>query len=384
MSEIARSIAAAGGSVFINPHHEPVLVSKPPAFDAVRDFHRWWPGYLSTPLLSMRDLGQRLGIPELWVKDESRRLGLPAFKMLGASWGAYVALRDRLGDRLQPWTELSDLRRQVSALGPLTLATATDGNHGRAVARVAAMLGLRASVYVPRDVGDVRIEAIRSEGAGVTVVDGTYDDALARCLDELDEGTVLASDTAVGGHEGFARTVIDGYGTLLSEAAEQFAGAGGSPPDLVFVQMGVGSLAASIIIHAPVLAGSGGTAPGIIGVEPDDANCVMASLRAGHKVQVPGPHRSRMVGLNCGWPSDVAWPLLRAGLRATISVDDTWADKATKELAGCGVRSGASGAAGLAGLMYVIAAGVSLDELGGRSVQSVLVINTEGDTARAG
>jgi diaminopropionate ammonia-lyase len=283
--------------------------------------------------------------------------------MLGASWGTYQALRARLGDRLQPWQTIDELRAQVVQLKPLTLATATDGNHGRAVARRGRLLDLPTRVYLPKAAGPVRIRALHDEGAEVIAVDGIYDDALALCFDELRPDDIFASDADHRGEEGFARTVLAGYGTLLQEAAEQLPEA----PDVLVVQMGVGSLASSMIANLARL----GWPTEVIGVEPADADCVLQALAAGHLVFVPGPHRSQMAGLNCAKASDLAWPLLRAGLSAVVAIEDDWAEAAMQELAALGVESGHSGAAGLAGYRALG------DELAGRWV---LVIKTEGAT----
>jgi len=341
--------------VFRNPYRGPLPPFHLDDAREVLEFHRKLPGYAPTPLVRA---GERL-----WVKDESHRLGLPAFKMLGASWGTYQALRSRLGDRLQPWQTIDELRAQVVQLKPLTLATATDGNHGRAVARMGRLLDLPTRVYLPKAAGPVRIRALHDEGAEVIAVDGIYDEALARCVDELRPGDVFASDADHRGEEGFARTVLAGYGTLLQEAAEQLPEA----PDVLVVQMGVGSLASSMIANLARL----GWPTEVIGVEPADADCVLEALAAGHLVFVPGPHRSQMAGLNCAKASDLAWPLLRAGLSAVVAIEDDWAEAAMEELAALGVESGHSGAAGLAGYRALG------DELAGRSV---LVINTEGAT----
>ena len=361
-------------AVFRNPHRGPLPEFEPADAEAVLDFHRRLPGYAPTPLVAAHQLGRELGLEKLWVKDESHRLGLPAFKMLGASWGTYQALRQRLGDRMADWQTVAELRQEVAKLGPLTLATATDGNHGRAVARMATLVGLPARVYLPRSAGPVRIEALKAEGAEVIVVDGIYDEALERCVAELGPADVFASDADHRGEEGFARTVFAGYGTLIREAAEQFGAA--PAPDVVVVQMGVGSLAASVI--ANVHGWSPATA--ILGVEPADADCVLASLMTDELEFVPGPHRSQMVGLNCARPSDIAWPLLRAGLAGVVAVEDQWAERALAALGELGVESGHSGAAGLAGLMYLHESGESLADLTGGPARSAMVINTEGAT----
>jgi diaminopropionate ammonia-lyase len=331
--------------------------------EEVLEFHRRLPGYVPTPLVAATGLARRLGLEQLWVKDESHRLGLPAFKMLGASWGTYHALRTRLGDRLRPWRTIDELRAQVQELQPLTLATATDGNHGRAVARMGRLLDLQTRVYLPESAGPIRIQALKDEGAEVIAVDGIYDEALARCVEELKPGDIFASDADHRGEEGFARTVLAGYGTLLQEVAQQLA----EPPDVLFVQMGVGSLAASMIANLARL----GWPTEIVGVEPADADCILESLRADRLEFVPGPHRSQMVGLNCARASDIAWPVLRAGLSAVVAIGDDWAEAAMAELKQLGVESGHSGAAGLAGLMAL---------RGALEMRSVLLINTEGAT----
>ena len=138
---------------------------------AVLVFHRRLPGYAPTPLVEAPALAARLGIGQVWVKNESSRLRLPAFKMLGASWAASRALAARLGGSLEPWDAVDDLRERVAALRPMTLAAATDGNHGRAVARMARLLGFGARIFVPAGTADARIAAI----AGLRWSDITLD-----------------------------------------------------------------------------------------------------------------------------------------------------------------------------------------------------------------
>ena len=151
-----------------------------PAGRTPLDFHRRLPEYAVTPLVDAPTLAGFLGVGKVWVKDESWRLGLPAFKILGASWAVYKALEAHSGGIIGAWNDLDGLKEQLSPLLPLTLAAATDGNHGRAVARMAKLLGLKARIFVPADMVPARIEAIRSEGAELVVVRGTYDEAVAR------------------------------------------------------------------------------------------------------------------------------------------------------------------------------------------------------------
>ena len=112
-------------------------------------FHRKLPGYCPSPVFDLVDLAADLGVGRLLVKDESNRFGLPAFKMLGASWATYRRLVERLGAEPGPWSTLDELAWFLTPILPLDLATATDGNHGRAVARLARLLGLGARIFVP-------------------------------------------------------------------------------------------------------------------------------------------------------------------------------------------------------------------------------------------
>jgi diaminopropionate ammonia-lyase len=314
--------------------------------------HRRLPGYAPSPLLACPQLAQRLGVAELWVKDESWRLGLPAFKMLGASYAIYRALVDRVGHDIS-WHNIDELRAALAELGTLRLAAATDGNHGRAVARMAKLLGYGAAIYVPEGTTPARIEAIESEGASVTVVPGDYDDAVRRSAQDESDRCLVVSDTSWPGYEQTPARVIEGYSTALAEVSSQLADAGAAEPTVVVIPIGVGALASATVNYYKPEKGTG-PAPTLIGVEPASANCVQASISAGHLVTVPGPHTSIMVGLNCGTPSQVAWPLVSRGIDAIVSIEDDWARRAMRELADAGVVAGETGAASLAGLTALV------------------------------
>ncbi|MEI7771920.1 MAG: diaminopropionate ammonia-lyase [Chloroflexales bacterium] len=334
-------------------------------------FHRRLPGYAPTPVVEAPALAARLGIGRLSLKLETDRLGLPSFKILGASYAAYRALCARLGGE-PAWAVPDDLRAAVAPLRPLTLLAATDGNHGRAVARMAALLGLRARIFVPADMALARMGAIIGEGAELEVVHGSYDDAVALSAAAAGPQALVISDTAWPGYEQTPRDVIAGYGTIFQEADAAL----GSPPDLVAVQMGVGALAAAVIGHYR----RRGAGPTIVGVEPDQAACVLASLRAGEIREVPGPHRSIMAGLNCGLPSPVAWPILHTGLDAALAVPDDLARAAMRALAAEGVSAGETGAAGVAGLIALCEDSEARARLGIGPHTHALAIITEGVT----
>jgi diaminopropionate ammonia-lyase len=370
----------AGRELLLNPGVRPQLETELPS-RAPLAFHRRLPGYVATPLVEAPALARANGVARVWVKDESRRLGLPAFKMLGASWAAYRAVAERLGRDPEPWAGLDELRRVLAPLRPLTLAAATDGNHGRAVARMATLLGAGAEIYVPKGTASARIAAIQGEGARVTVVDGDYDAAVSAAAATAGERCLVIADVAWPGYERVPTWVVEGYATIFWEADDQLEALGDERPDLVVVPVGVGALAAAAVRHyrrrglRP--------RPRLIGVEPLAAACVLRSLRAGQMVSVPGPHRSIMAGLNCGTPSLVAWPSLRAGLDAVVAVADERARQAMRDLAAVGIVAGETGAASLAGLDELTSgpdAGEVRRALGLGTDARVLLLCTEGAT----
>jgi diaminopropionate ammonia-lyase len=348
-----------------------------PAGRAPLGFHRRLPGYAITPLVDAPGLAGALGVGRVWVKDESWRLGLPAFKILGASWAVYRALERRSGG-IGEWDDVEELRGRLGPLLPMTLAAATDGNHGRAVARMAKVLGLGARIFVPADMAAARIEAIESEGAEVVVVRGTYDEAVARSAEEADEHCLVISDTSWPGYEGVPRWVIDGYSTILWEVSDELGRRGEDGPTLVVVQIGVGAFAASVTRHfrSPGVS----PRPKILGVEPARAACALASAEAGGIVHLPGPHGSIMAGLNCGAPSVVAWPTVSRGIDLFVAIGDDWAREAMRMLAGAGIVSGETGAAGLAGLLALSQEEGGRRTLGLTEETRVLVFNCEGAT----
>lgn len=338
--------------------------------EGVVAFHRTLPGYQPTPLIDAPTLAGHLGVAAVHVKDESARLEMPSFKILGASWATYRALVERLGLGPEDVQGISDLATLLKE-HELTLVAATDGNHGRAVARMAKLLGQSAHILVPKDMVSERIDAIRGEGAAVTVVDGNYDETVAASAALADDTHVVISDTSWDGYEQVPRWVIDGYHTIVEEVLEELAARGAEPPNVVVTQMGVGAFATAMI-RGFVPRGAR-----IIGSEPTKAACILESIRLGKFIQLDGPLDSIMAGLNCGTPSPLAWPDLIAGLQYVAAVTDKDAEEAMRALARVGVVSGESGAAGLAALL------AHGPELGLSRSDRVLVVSTEGATDQA-
>jgi diaminopropionate ammonia-lyase len=261
------------------------------------------------------------------------------------------------------------------------LVTATDGNHGRAVARMADLLQVPATILVPAGTAQARIDGIASEGAAVQVVEGTYDDAVAEAAALASDVNVVVSDTSWPGYEQVPRWVVEGYSTIFAELADQLAELDVGGVDAGFVPVGVGSLAAAAAVglRAGLEPGEG---PMLVGVEPDAAACVTAAVEAGHVVEVPGPHRSIMAGLNCGLASMLALPTIAAGYAAMVTVDDERCRDAIRLLAGSGVEAGETGAAALAGLLAVT--DEHTDELPLPGSATVLLLVTEGVTDPVG
>jgi diaminopropionate ammonia-lyase len=337
---------------FLNPNPSTRAVAPRSTDHAPLAFHQRLPGYCPTPLIDASELARMLGIGQLMVKNESNRLGLPAFKILGASWAVYRALEERIGHSLEPWETVVELAERLVALRPLTLVTATDGNHGRAVAHMAALLGFEAQIYLPIGTAKARVDGIASEGARVEIVNGTYDDAVERAAQDASARCLVISDTSWPGYEDIPRWVIEGYSTILVEIDHELARRGEKKPELIAVQFGVGALATAVVKHSR--GPSHNDFLKIVSVEPLHAACMLASMEAGEIVTVPGPHDSIMAGLNCGRPSDIAWPIASRGINAFIAIPDERAREAMRALAGIGIVAGETGGAGLAGLIELL------------------------------
>jgi len=296
---------------------------------------------------------------------------MPSFKILGASWAVHRTLCAHVGSEADNVRTVQALRRRLSGLD-LTLVAATDGNHGRAVARMARLLHLKAHILVPADMVRSRITALQTEGATVAVVDGGYDKAVAASAELADASRLVISDTSWPGYEVIPGWVIDGYSTLSHEINGQRRSRGLPAFTIAAVQIGVGAFAASIARAFR------DTTTRILGVEPIAADCVISSIEAGQLVQVPDDQHSIMAGLNCGAPSPVAWPDISNGIEGFAAIEDAEAEDAMRLLASDGIVAGESGAAGLAGLLAF------RDDLGLRPDDHVLVISTEGATDPVG
>jgi diaminopropionate ammonia-lyase len=327
------------------------------ALERAKDVILAWPGYEPTPLHDLAEVAAELGVARLRYKDEGRRFQLKSFKALGGAYAVHAIVQGR-------------------ADGPfgLTVACATDGNHGRAVAWGARRAGCKAVVYVHETVSEGRAEAIRRFGAEVRRVPGSYDDAVRTCAaDAAREGWTVVSDTSWPGYEDIPKLVMQGYALLIDEAWAQ-----GARPSHVFVQGGVGGLAAAIL--AWLWERFGAERPRLVVVEPERAACLLASAERGAWTALSGDISTVMAGLECGEPSRLAWDLLSPGADAFIAVSDEAAMAEMRRLGALGVVGGESGVAGLAGVAAVALDPAAREALDLRADSEVLVFGTEGAT----
>jgi diaminopropionate ammonia-lyase len=264
----------------------------------------------------------------------------------------------------------------------VTLVAATDGNHGRALAWTARLLGQRAHVFVPSGVHATAVAAIAAEGARVTEITGTYDDAVQLAAEAARQPDAeLVQDAGWPGYEEVPGWIVDGYSTLFAEIGEQLAEAGAADPGLVAIPAGVGSLAQAGVTHYRSRPRSG--APSLLTVEPGSAACVLASLARGELGTVV-TGETIMSGLNCGTPSRLAWPYLRDGLDAAVAVADAEAAVAARDLAAHGIPAGPCGGASLAGVRAALTgegAAARRAELAVHADATVVLLSTEGSAA---
>ncbi len=350
----------------------------PTAPDTVLTFLRHCPGYRPTPLLSQPRLAHLHRVGQVLVKDESARLGLGSFKALG---GAYAVLRLALtrasgvaGRQLAPPDLM--LPEHRAAFARMTVACATDGNHGRSVAAGARLAGCRAVIFVHAGVSDERVAAIARFGAEIIRIDGSYDDSVRASLAACSErGWTLVSDTSWPGYEEVPALVMQGYTVIVREILDALD----EPPTHVFLQAGVGGLAAAVAAHWTL---AGPKSPAFIVVEPERAACLHASAAAGQPVVLDPGQATVMAMLECYEPSLVAWRILERTASAFMAVREEDAIAAMRALATADrpIVGGESGAAGLAGLARAssdpdMRAALRLDRH-----SRVLVINTEGAT----
>ena len=356
-----------------------------------RFFHSSFPQYAPTPLADLSGMAKYLGLEGLYVKNEAHRFGLNAFKVLGGSFAMARYIAKATGHDVSEMTYdyLTSAAFQKE-FGHATFFTATDGNHGRGVAWAANRLGQKAVVHMPKGSSQSRFDNIVKEGAQVTIEDVNYDECVRMAAKEA-AGTrhgVVIQDTAWPGYEEIPTWIMQGYGTMASEAADQLRQLEVNRPSHIFIQAGVGSLAGAVVGYFTNLFPA--DPPKFIVMEAQAADCLYQGALAGdgEPRKVEGDLTTIMAGLACGEPNIIAWDILRNHVSAFVSCPD-WVSARGMRMLGVPVKgdptiiSGESGAVGmglLAALMETDTYRDLREYLGLDRFSQVLMFSTEGNT----
>lgn len=356
----------------------------------VRSFHTTIEGYKATPLVSLNNLAKELGVSKIYVKDESYRFGLNAFKGLGVTYAIAKVLCEKLNIEINSisfdYFKLPEIAEKIK---DMVFVTATDGNHGRAVAWASTQLGCKSIVYMPKGSSIIRLQAIKDAGADASITDVNYDDAVRLAKQKASEiGGYFVQDTAMEGYEQIPNWICQGYTTMVSEALEQMKLDGINKPTHVFLQAGVGSFAGGVLGYLVNVFKE--QFPITTIVEPEKADCIYKSALANDEKPhaVTGDLDTIMAGLACGEPNTVTWEILRDFAKAYVSCPDYVSARGMRVLANpigndTKVVSGESGAVGL-GLISLLMERKELSELRNKLELNensiILCISTEGDT----
>jgi diaminopropionate ammonia-lyase len=352
------------------------------AADEVERYLSYRDNHAPTPLHTLPALASELGVGAIHIKDEGFRLGLGSFKALGGSYAVIRLVLEEASRQLGRPVDVAELHSpEVQAIAAgMTVACATDGNHGRSVAQGAQLVGSKATIFVHSGVSDERVAAIARFGAQMIRVEGTYDDSVAEAARiAAEKGWTVVSDTSWPGYERIPGLVMQGYTAMVREALRQLP----EPPTHVFVQAGVGGVAATVAGHLAIVLGS--QRPTFVVVDPARAACLFETARAGHLVKIEQGEPTVMAMLECYEPSLVAWRVLSRVADGFMTVDEEDAVAVMNRLAHPAgndpvIIAGESGGAGLAGLIRAAADHDIRAKLGLTLRSRVFVINTEGAT----
>ena len=352
------------------------------AAEEVERFLRYRENHVVTPLYGLPALARELGVGAIHVKDEGLRLGLGSFKALGGSYAVIRLVLDAASEQLGRAVDVAALQapdvRDIAA--GMTFACATDGNHGRSVAQGARLVGARAVVFVHSGVSQERVDAIARFGAEMVRVAGSYDDSVEEAARVADKnGWTIVSDTSWPGYERIPALVMQGYTAMVREALRQLP----EPPTHVFVQAGVGGVAAAVGGHLALALAA--HSPMFVVVEPARAACVYESARAGHPIRIAQGEPTVMAMLECYEPSLIAWRVLSRVADGFMTVEEEDAVAAMNRLArplgaDPAIVAGESGGVGLAGLIRALADPEACKALRLGAQSRIFLINTEGAT----
>lgn len=375
-------------SHFANPAARPED-SYPPSLRDITDLDKAaqaradisrWPDYQPSPLHRLQQLAAQIDVAEIFYKDESERFGLKSFKALGGAYAVARQLQDKIQQQTGAAVTIDDLTsgRYRSIVQDIVISCATDGNHGRSLAWGCQMFGCNCIIYVHRDVSAGRMQAMQALGAEVIRIDGNYDASVKLADSEaVAHGRIIVSDTSYPGYTAIPKDVALGYTVMLAEAVEQM---GASIPTHVFIQAGVGGLAAAVCAYFWELWGT--KRPRFIVVEPEQANCLQQSAARGEPVTVSGDLETLMAGLSCGEVSLLAWEILKPGADDFLTISEDAVPACMKLLLQSQppIEAGESAVAGLGAAIVAREDAEMSRKLGLDSSSRIFVIGTEGAT----
>lgn len=296
------------------------------------------PVYVATPMPAQPDLAHEIGIGSLHVKNEAERMRLGSFKALGGAFAVAQMICDT--------ANVADPTEAGDVAADMTFVTASAGNHGLSVAAGARVFGAKAVVVLPETAPKVFARRIRATGAKV-VAGGSYDESVADAIRLAEtNGWLHLADGSWPGYEERPAMIIEGYTVLAEECRAEFERAGEWPTH-VFLQAGVGGLAAAVAAH---IRETWPRQPQITVVEPDRAPCLQNSIRAGH-LEIGDGADSNMGRLDCKNASLIAFEALQRDADVFLTITDEEADHAVALMARHDMATTPSGAAGLAGLV---------------------------------
>ena len=341
-----------------------------------------WDGYLPTPLYQLHDMAAEIKVDNIFYKDEGPRFGLASFKALGGAYAAIRVLQREVEKKIGQPVSLADIRegKYQKECATITLVSATDGNHGRSLSWGCQRYGAPCRIYIHAEVSEGRAEIMRSFGADVVRITGDYDESVRLAKQEAAQnGWNVVSDTSWPGYSAPPRDVMAGYGVMVSEINFELE----EPPTHVFLQGGVGGLAAGVA--AALRHYWQAASPRVVIVEPELAACLYQSAKTGSAVSVDIETETIMAGLSCGEPSEMAWEVLEQEATDYLTIPDNLVAPMMRMLAcpagtDTPIQAGESAVAGLCALIAARKNNALSQQLGLDNQSRILIIGSEGIT----
>ena len=340
-----------------------------------------WKGYKVTPLLSLGDIASKINVKKIYYKDESSRFGLGSFKALGGTYGVLKFLHDMLKKEIGSKVSLEDIRngKYRKIVSKYTVATATDGNHGRSVAFGANLFGCKCQIYIHSEVSIGRQEAMERLNANVTRVNGNYDESVNICKSESNlKNWHIISDTSYPGYTKYPKDIMAGYNVMSEEISNQLEKK--EMPTHIFLQGGVGSFPAAICSYFWEKYNKNNIK--FVVVESEHAPCLIKSAKRGQMTSVNIQKETMMAGLSCGEPSLLGWKILDKGADDFVTISDQSIPSMMRLLSNNNppIEAGESSVAGIAALIEITKNHKIAEKIGINSESVVLLFGTEGAT----